>query len=874
MLFSQITDFIGGGKIKVPKKGLKTPGIPGRSIYFEKCTTLCLTLIVFLFAFSTIAAAATLTVGAGDEDFSSIQDAVSSASQGDTILISSGTYTENINVDKQLEITSVDGASSTSVVAALSSEHIFSISADGVVISGLSVSGTDEDKAGFFLTSQGNTLRDNIILDNWYGIHLSSCEENMIANNEVGNNRYDIYLSSSSNNVIESNDVGSDYYSEYGVYLDSSDYNTVIDNSAHMVRNTIIRLTNSNSNTITNNDASGSDSGNGISLSSSNRNSLDDNTVSYNNNVGIVLSSSSENSIKRNTVHRNMVYGILLGASDNNIITDNEVEDNDLYGIFLSSSGNNLIHNNIFDNNDNAGFEETNTGNQWNTSKTGGENIIGGSYLAGNFWATPDETGFSETNTDGDGDGICDSPYALDPDNTDNLALTVNTVSVPNHAPVASIDSISPDSATEGDSVTFTGSGADSDGSIVAYKWYSSIDGDLSDSANFSTSILSIGTHIISFNVQDNDGSWSELVSSTLDVIAAEQDFTDDTDSSSPILEKVSPEIDSSFDVETTTVDVRFNYIDEQTGINVSSVVFTFDSFDVTGNANTTITETNASYTANDLGPGTYEASVYLVDNSGNSATFRTSFTIDEESSSDSVSSSSSSSGSSSGGGGGGSTGESYANILVKEASSTFVNKGEHIRYEFKKDENAITSVQFDSLKNSGSIQAVVEVLKERSSFADIDAPGKVYQQMNIWVGKVGFVNGDNVENLLVTFRVDKAWFTEKNINSSNIKLYRYSDDEWNAIPTSITGEDTDYVFYESQTPGFSPFAITATISDAAVTEKGNVSADESLKSILDGESSVVATTPTKSNSGLVLLVAGLLSAVLIGTYILNRKRS
>ncbi|MEZ5335629.1 MAG: PGF-pre-PGF domain-containing protein [Methanolobus sp.] len=123
--------------------------------------------------------------------------------------------------------------------------------------------------------------------------------------------------------------------------------------------------------------------------------------------------------------------------------------------------------------------------------------------------------------------------------------------------------------------------------------------------------------------------------------------------------------------------------------------------------------------------------SVYVVD-SGNSATFITSFTVIGE-----VSSSSSGSGSSSGGGGGGGGGTNLMSISLK-GSSTFVNKGEHISYEFKEDENAITSIQFDSLKNSGSIQAIVEVLKERSSFADIDVPGNIYQQMNIWVGKVG----------------------------------------------------------------------------------------------------------------------------------------
>src|SRR5690606_29960220 len=52
-------------------------------------------------------------------------------------------------------------------------------------------------------------------------------------------------------------------------------------------------------------------------------------------------------------------------------------------------------------------------GNAWNITKTAGINIVGGPFIAGNFWAKPDGTGFSQTATDGDGDGIADTAYKL-----------------------------------------------------------------------------------------------------------------------------------------------------------------------------------------------------------------------------------------------------------------------------------------------------------------------------------------------------------------------------------------------------------------------------------------------------------------------------
>lgn len=88
----------------------------------------------------------------------------------------------------------------------------------------------------------------------------------------------------------------------------------------------------------------------------------------------------------------------------------------------------------------------------------------------------------------------------------------------PNIAPTAVIDSIVPNPAYTGQSVQFTGHGTDTDGTIAAYKWQSSIDGNLSDANSFSTSALSLGTHTISFTVQDNGGLWSTAATQTVTI--------------------------------------------------------------------------------------------------------------------------------------------------------------------------------------------------------------------------------------------------------------------------------------------------------------------------------------------------------------------
>ncbi len=94
-----------------------------------------------------------------------------------------------------------------------------------------------------------------------------------------------------------------------------------------------------------------------------------------------------------------------------------------------------------------------------------------------------------------------------------------------NLSPTAVIDSISPSPAVEGEAVDFSGTGSDSDGMIAAYRWSSNQDGELSTSESFSTTDLSTGTHTITFEVQDDEGAWSDPVSRELTIISMSDDI-------------------------------------------------------------------------------------------------------------------------------------------------------------------------------------------------------------------------------------------------------------------------------------------------------------------------------------------------------------
>ncbi|APH38602.1 NosD domain-containing protein [Methanohalophilus halophilus] len=378
-----------------------------------------------------------------------IQAAVNNASSGDTISVDAGTYNENVDVNKKLNITSTDGASVTHVIATFSSNPVFKIGSDTVTINGFNVSGANDgdgiriedynhsiiinsmvsnNERGISLINSDNAvLSNNTASGNDYaGIYLQQSDYNDLNDNIVSsNNQYGIYLTSaggiSSNNNFTNNNVSKN---DKGIFLQSPRDSTLTDNTVFNNTNNGITLYSGDSYFSENNTLIGnivSDNSNGIYIDDSDYNNLIDNNV-YANTYGIYMDAVDNNNLTNNQVSKNSLQGICLYSSIGNSITSNIVSGNGYTnfgaeaGIYLYGSTDNNIYNNYFNNTENFKTIGQITDNVWNVSKTEGPNIVGGPYIGGNYWRTPGDTGFSQVNTDSDGDGFCDTPndtYAI-----------------------------------------------------------------------------------------------------------------------------------------------------------------------------------------------------------------------------------------------------------------------------------------------------------------------------------------------------------------------------------------------------------------------------------------------------------------------------
>jgi len=65
-----------------------------------------------------------------------------------------------------------------------------------------------------------------------------------------------------------------------------------------------------------------------------------------------------------------------------------------------------------------------------------------------------------------------------------------------------------------------------------------------------------------------------------------------------------------------------------------------------------------------------------------------------------------------------------------------------------------------------------------------------------------------DISEAKIKFKVNKSWINTNNIDEDTVALQRYTA-QWNKLTTTKLSEDTDFVYYEAETPGFSFFSIT-----------------------------------------------------------------
>jgi PGF-pre-PGF domain-containing protein len=411
------------------------------------------------------ATAATITVCSSGCNYISIQAAVDAASDGDTVSVGAGTYTENVDINKSINLIGA-GADVTVINASNPNDHVIEIKANFINISGFTVmSGKGFLKAGIAIFGNNSRIYGNILFDiEEFGIYITSSSYNSSSyNNSILNNTFnsirnaiEIYGPTNGNNVS----LNRITEAETGIVIFNSSYNFVDGNAiANITLNGILISAGSSKNTIIRNTVTNVE-GDGIDLS----NTGDENYVLsndiYNTSWDGISLSGNHNYIQGNTIKKSR-YGISLLVSINSTISNNSIE-NCTKGIYIQNTNHSIINSNNISNSSSEGlviYGRTSYYNKLfrNTFKYNSiglrnlystfniiyhnnflDNVVqaydngigiwdsgypgGGNYWSD--WTSPDTRRGEGQNQTCGGDGIVDNPYNIGGGNLDRYPFT------------------------------------------------------------------------------------------------------------------------------------------------------------------------------------------------------------------------------------------------------------------------------------------------------------------------------------------------------------------------------------------------------------------------------------------------------------------
>jgi parallel beta-helix repeat protein len=354
---------------------------------------------------SSITKSITITVDdSGGADYTTIQQAIDNASDGDTIFVYNGIYYENVEVNKTVNLIGEDR--DNTIIDAGGTGVVLHTTVNWVNITGFTITNGEN---GFWFDSSNNTVKNNIATFNSNGGIILVGSNNNITNNDILYNLIGIGIYGGN---INSNNI------TFNKVIDNKEGIRIVDSSMpgpgsssgsvyHFISNNIVydNYIGISFTTITVGVIFG------VNISSSNI---------FNNEIGIYFNSGgggiSGTMISNCTIEYNGIGIYMSRIEGENYIVNNNVSYNKKYAVYINGSRNNYIYNNNFINNGKGAqvYDEPDL-NFWNYTYP----------VGGNFWS--DYIGFDNFNgplQDIPGsDGIGDTNYTIDLDSKDNYPL-------------------------------------------------------------------------------------------------------------------------------------------------------------------------------------------------------------------------------------------------------------------------------------------------------------------------------------------------------------------------------------------------------------------------------------------------------------------
>ncbi len=814
------------------------------------------------------------TVGSGDEDFSSIQAAVDAAWEGDTLLVSPGTYTENVQVNKSVSIISSSGNPEDTIVrAADPEEHVFNVTADFVSISGFNVSGASGENSGVYIEGNvagvylkgvsGCDLSGNILSGNYFGAWLSGSENCSLSGNSVTGGEFGLWLEGSCNNTAAGNSISS--VSTCGLWLSEASGNEISDNELQNNSYGIAVLDMSIGNELQNNTISESDYY-GLWLSGSGANVLRNNSMQANTfnfmDEYLFLGYISPNDVDTsNLVDGKPIY-YLVGESDlvldsasnagtvyligcENVTVRDLVLEKNGFGVFVSESSNSTLYNlSVSDNEFGVlGLLDIESNCSNNTVKN---NFYGIYFVAG-------ENDFLENNS------VSENEFGI---------------------MLASYSSVLRNNLISGNEYNFgalpfiAGGTADIDTSNLVdgkpiYYLIGESDRVLDASSNAGTVYLFDCENItVRDQVLEHNIYGISLYNTTNSSLVG--NHISSNEEGLMLYDSCNNSIYNNLFMNPDNVRLMGGCAGNTWNVSRTEGPNILGDPYIGGNCWANPDGTGFSETTPDADGDGFCDAPYEIPGSGSQFDSLPLYnppevTDDGENEEDEEEHTGSS----------GSraalfsavSGVPSTNVLTASVSRQQVLAGQQAEFTFSEAGCSVIGISFVSGTSAGTVTGKVETLNGLPDTVHEGPEGAVYQYMNIIVGSRFFGESGTFDSAVIDFKVPRSWIEENDLDEASIVLNRFHDDAWAPLATEKTGEDAEFLYFRAKTPGFSYYSITGEkTGDVTITPAETPGSGGEAQKITGNEVPKATSEEEKKSPGfgLVFAVAGILSVLFL----------
>lgn len=181
--------------------------------------------------------------GSGPGNFTKIQDALDTITSGGTVYVFPGTYHEQLIISTPVHLIGKNNQST--IIDGDAEQFVVTLTAGNSTLSSFTIihSQMKFPYAGIYIISDNNTISDNILTDNFYGMQLGyASSQNLIVNNMIYNNgRCGIYFNHASYNRLIHNVVVNNPVNGFGLY-EFSNNNTILNNTFSGNRDTGVNI--------------------------------------------------------------------------------------------------------------------------------------------------------------------------------------------------------------------------------------------------------------------------------------------------------------------------------------------------------------------------------------------------------------------------------------------------------------------------------------------------------------------------------------------------------------------------------------------------------------------------------------------------------